>query len=60
MAGRIADADVARVRELSPIETVVADYVALRSAGGGSPSLPGSVADVVDDDAARRCPGRDR
>ncbi|HVE62788.1 MAG TPA: DNA primase [Mycobacteriales bacterium] len=35
MAGRIADADVARVRELSPIETVVADYVQLRSAGGG-------------------------
>ena len=35
MAGRIADADVARVRELSPIEAVVADYVQLRSAGGG-------------------------
>jgi len=35
MAGRIADADVARVKELSPIETVVADYVQLRSAGGG-------------------------
>jgi len=35
MAGRIADADVARVRELSPIETVVGDYVQLRSAGGG-------------------------
>ncbi len=35
MAGRIADADVTRVREMSPIETVVADYVQLRSAGGG-------------------------
>ena len=35
MAGRIADADIARVRELSPIEAVVGDYVQLRSAGGG-------------------------
>src|SRR5688500_18267392 len=35
MAGRIADADVARVKELSPIESVIADYVQLRSAGGG-------------------------
>ncbi len=35
MAGRIADADVTRVKELSPIETVIGDYVQLRSAGGG-------------------------
>jgi DNA primase len=32
---RIPDEDIARVREASPIEGVVADYVQLRSAGGG-------------------------
>jgi DNA primase len=32
---RISDEDIARVRELSPIDTVVGDYVQLRSAGGG-------------------------
>ncbi|MBX5447749.1 MAG: DNA primase [Acidothermus cellulolyticus] len=36
MAGRIRDADIARVRELSPIADVVAEYVTLRNAGGGS------------------------
>ncbi|HVF19711.1 MAG TPA: DNA primase [Mycobacteriales bacterium] len=35
MSGRIADADVVRVKELSPIETVIGDYVQLRGAGGG-------------------------
>ena len=32
---RISDEDIARVREASPIESVVGDYVQLRSAGGG-------------------------
>jgi DNA primase len=32
---RIPDEDIARVREASPIEAVVGDYVQLRSAGGG-------------------------
>ncbi|WP_111765383.1 DNA primase [Nakamurella deserti] len=36
MAGRIADGDKERVRELNRIESVVGDYVALRSAGGGN------------------------
>ncbi|MBX6372285.1 MAG: DNA primase [Acidothermus sp.] len=36
MAGRIPDADIARVRELSPIADVVGEYVTLRNAGGGS------------------------
>ncbi len=33
---RISDADVARVRERTPIDAVVADTVTLRRAGGGS------------------------
>ncbi|HEU0130047.1 MAG TPA: DNA primase [Mycobacteriales bacterium] len=32
---RIPDEDIARVREASPIDAVVGDYVQLRSAGGG-------------------------
>ena len=32
---RIPDEDIARIREASPIESVVGDYVQLRSAGGG-------------------------
>ncbi len=32
---RISDEDVARVREASPIDAVVGEYVQLRSAGGG-------------------------
>ena len=32
---RISDEDIARVREASPIDAVVGDYVQLRSAGGG-------------------------
>jgi DNA primase len=32
---RIPDEDIARVREASPIEAVVGEYVQLRSAGGG-------------------------
>ncbi|MGH3321270.1 MAG: DNA primase [Streptosporangiaceae bacterium] len=36
MAGRIRDEDIALVRERSPIEEVVGDYVQLRGAGGGS------------------------
>src|SRR5579875_2905119 len=36
MAGRIPDADIAQVRELSPIADVVSEHVTLRSAGGGS------------------------
>ena len=35
MAGRISDADVARVRETVRIDEVVAEYVQLRPAGGG-------------------------
>ncbi|WP_370290211.1 DNA primase [Nocardioides sp.] len=36
MAGRIRDEDIATVREKSRIDDVVADYVTLRNAGGGS------------------------
>ncbi|MGH3096836.1 MAG: DNA primase [Streptosporangiales bacterium] len=36
MAGRIRDADIAVVREHSPIADIVRDHVALRGAGGGS------------------------
>ncbi len=36
MAGRIRDEDIALVRERSPVEEVVAEYLQLRSAGGGS------------------------
>ena len=35
MAGRIRDEDVAYVRDHSPIDEVVADYVQLKNAGGG-------------------------
>ena len=35
MAGRIKDEDVAYVRDHSPIDDVVADYVQLKKAGGG-------------------------
>ena len=35
MAGRIRDEDVAYVRDHSPIDEVVADYVQLKYAGGG-------------------------
>jgi DNA primase len=35
VAGRISDADVARVRETVRIDEVVGEYVQLRSAGGG-------------------------
>ena len=35
MSGRIKEEDVAHVRERSPIDEVVADYVQLKSAGGG-------------------------
>ncbi len=36
MAGRIRDEDIALVRERSPVEEVVGEYLQLRSAGGGS------------------------
>ena len=36
MPGRIRDEDIATVRERSPIDEVVGDYLQLRSAGGGS------------------------
>ncbi len=36
MAGRIRDEDIAIVRERSPIDEVVGEYLQLRSAGGGS------------------------
>ena len=36
MAGRIRDEDIALVRERSPIEDVIGERVALRSAGGGN------------------------
>ena len=36
MAGRIRDEDIAVVRERSPIEEVIGEYLQLRSAGGGS------------------------
>ena len=36
MAGRISESDKERIRELNRIESVVGEYVALRSAGGGN------------------------
>jgi DNA primase len=36
VAGRIRDEDIAAVRERSPIDEVVGEYLQLRSAGGGS------------------------
>ncbi|WP_460351967.1 DNA primase [Actinoallomurus acanthiterrae] len=36
MAGRIRDEDIALVRERSPIDEVVGEYVQLRNAGGGA------------------------
>ena len=36
MAGRIRDEDIAVVRECSPIDEVVGEYLQLRNAGGGS------------------------
>ena len=36
MAGRISDADIARVREESPIADIVGEHLQLRNAGGGS------------------------
>jgi len=36
MAGRIRDEDIAAVRERSPVDEVVGEYLQLRSAGGGS------------------------
>jgi DNA primase len=36
VAGRIRDEDIALVRQRSPIEAVVGDYVQLRNAGGGA------------------------
>jgi DNA primase len=36
VAGRIRDEDIALVRERSPIESVVGEYVQLRNAGGGA------------------------
>ncbi|MFJ8912789.1 DNA primase [Amycolatopsis sp. NPDC102389] len=36
VAGRIRDSDIAEVRERNRIDEVIGDYVALRSAGGGS------------------------
>jgi len=36
MAGRIRDDDIAAVRERSPIDEVVGEYLQLKSAGGGS------------------------
>ncbi len=35
MSGRIREEDVAYIRDRAPIDEVVADYVALKSAGGG-------------------------
>jgi DNA primase len=35
MSGRIKEEDVAYIRERSPIDEVIADYVQLKSAGGG-------------------------
>ena len=35
MSGRIKDEDVTYLRERVPIDEVVADYVQLKSAGGG-------------------------
>jgi DNA primase len=36
MAGRIRDEDIALVRDRSPIDQVIGEYLQLRSAGGGS------------------------
>ena len=36
MAGRIRDEDIALVRERSPVEEVVGEYLQLKNAGGGS------------------------
>jgi DNA primase len=36
VAGRIRDEDIALVRERSPIEAVVGEYIQLRNAGGGA------------------------
>ncbi len=36
MAGRIRDEDIALVRERSPVEAVVGEYLQLKNAGGGS------------------------
>src|ERR1051326_2268982 len=36
VAGRIRDEDIALVRERSPIDEVVGEYLQLRNAGGGS------------------------
>src|SRR5579872_6933120 len=36
MAGRIRDEDIAAVRDRSPIDQVIGEYLQLRSAGGGS------------------------
>jgi DNA primase len=36
VAGRIRDEDIATVRERSPIDEVIGDYLQLRNAGGGS------------------------
>src|SRR6201996_6624347 len=36
MAGRLRDEDIAAVRERSPIDEVVGEYLQLRNAGGGS------------------------
>ena len=35
MSGRIRDEDVAYIRDRAPLDEVVADYVQLKSAGGG-------------------------
>lgn len=35
MSGRIRDTDVAYVRDRSPIDDVVEEYVQLKNAGGG-------------------------
>src|ERR1700684_4008680 len=36
MAGRIRDEDIAAVRERSPIDEVIGEYLQLKSAGGGN------------------------
>src|SRR5579864_6179276 len=36
VAGRIRDEDIAAIRERSPIDEVVGEYLQLRNAGGGS------------------------
>ncbi|MBI1757626.1 MAG: DNA primase [Actinobacteria bacterium] len=36
MAGRIRDEDIAAVRDRSPIDEVIGEYIQLRNAGGGS------------------------